>query len=932
MSDDSFGTRDTLKVDDTDYRIYRIDKVPGSERLPYSLKVLLENLLRTEDGRLVTREQIEAVAGWDPKSTHNPEIQFSPARVLMQDFTGVPCVVDLVAMRDAMTQQGGDPKRINPLIPTELVIDHSVIADVFGTEDAFRINTDLEFQRNRERYELLRWAQGAFDDFKVVPPGTGICHQVNLEYLARVVFTREDEDGGLVAYPDSLVGTDSHTPMINGLGVVGWGVGGIEAEAAMLGQPASMLIPQVVGFKLTGELQEGTTATDLVLTVAEMLRKTGVVGKFVEFFGPGVANVPLANRATIGNMSPEYGSTISIFPIDDATLDYLRLTGRDDGQIRLVEAYAKEQGLWHDPDREPEYSEVVELDLSKVRPSIAGPKRPQDRIPVALAPKAVTSLLNGEEVPDVVSRVQDSGVDEGVLESFPASDPVSVRSEDSRDEPRDPVPDEADTSAPPSKKVPVRVGDGDEFELDNGHVVIAAITSCTNTSNPSVMIGAALLAKKAVEKGLRSKPWVKTSLAPGSRIVTDYYERSGLTPYLDKLGFNLVGYGCTTCIGNSGPLPDEIAAAIDEHDINVSAVLSGNRNFEGRIHPQTKMNFLASPPLVIAYALAGSMLVDLFNDPLGTDTEGNDVYLRDIWPTTQEIQEVIDDAVRAEMFETGYQDVYTGDETWRNLDVPDSEVFEWKDESTYVRRPPYFEDMSSEPEPLSDIESARVLALLGDSVTTDHISPAGAIRRDSPAGRYLQEHGVEQADFNSYGSRRGNHEVMIRGTFANIRLRNQLVPDVEGGVTRYLPTDEQMSIYDAAQKYAEDGTPLVVLAGAEYGSGSSRDWAAKGTLLLGVRAVIAQSYERIHRSNLIGMGVLPLQFPEGESAQSLGLTGEEEFTITGLAGTDEIPESVHVKAGDTEFDATVRIDTPAEAEYFQHGGILKYVLRKQLAQ
>ncbi|MGN0125542.1 MAG: aconitate hydratase [Rhodococcus sp. (in: high G+C Gram-positive bacteria)] len=932
MSDDSFGTRDTLKVDDTDYRIYRIDKVPGSERLPYSLKVLLENLLRTEDGRLVTREQIEAVAGWDPKSTHNPEIQFSPARVLMQDFTGVPCVVDLVAMRDAMTQQGGDPKRINPLIPTELVIDHSVIADVFGTEDAFRINTDLEFQRNRERYELLRWAQGAFDDFKVVPPGTGICHQVNLEYLARVVFTREDEDGGLVAYPDSLVGTDSHTPMINGLGVVGWGVGGIEAEAAMLGQPASMLIPQVVGFKLTGELQEGTTATDLVLTVAEMLRKTGVVGKFVEFFGPGVANVPLANRATIGNMSPEYGSTISIFPIDDATLDYLRLTGRDDQQIRLVEAYAKEQGLWHDPDREPDYSEVVELDLSKVRPSVAGPKRPQDRIPVALAPKAVTSLLNGEEVPDVVSRVQDSGVDEGVLESFPASDPVSVRSEDSRDEPRDPVPDEADTSAPPSKKVPVRVGDGDEFELDNGHVVIAAITSCTNTSNPSVMIGAALLAKKAVEKGLRSKPWVKTSLAPGSRIVTDYYERSGLTPYLDKLGFNLVGYGCTTCIGNSGPLPDEIAAAIDEHDINVSAVLSGNRNFEGRIHPQTKMNFLASPPLVIAYALAGSMLVDLFNDPLGTDSEGNDVYLRDIWPTTQEIQEVIDDAVRAEMFETGYQDVYTGDETWRNLDVPDSEVFEWKDESTYVRRPPYFEDMSSEPEPLSDIEGARVLALLGDSVTTDHISPAGAIRRDSPAGRYLQEHGVEQADFNSYGSRRGNHEVMIRGTFANIRLRNQLVPDVEGGVTRYLPSDEQMSIYDAAQKYAEDGTPLVVLAGAEYGSGSSRDWAAKGTLLLGVRAVIAQSYERIHRSNLIGMGVLPLQFPEGESAQSLGLTGEEEFTITGLADSDEIPETVHVKAGDTEFDATVRIDTPAEAEYFQHGGILKYVLRKQLAQ
>jgi len=931
MSDDSFGAQDILKVDGTDYRIHRIDRVPGSERLPYSLKVLLENLLRNEDGRLVTRDQIEAVAGWDPKSEHNPEIQFSPARVLMQDFTGVPCVVDLVAMRDAMTTQGGDPKRINPLIPTELVIDHSVIADVFGREDAFRINTALEFERNRERYELLRWAQGAFDGFKVVPPGTGICHQVNLEYLARVVFTREDTDGMLVAYPDSLVGTDSHTPMINGLGVVGWGVGGIEAEAAMLGQPASMLIPQVVGFKLTGELREGTTATDLVLTVAEKLRKTGVVGKFVEFFGPGVANVPLANRATIGNMSPEYGSTISIFPIDDATLDYLRLTGRPADRIALVEAYAKEQGLWHDPDREPEYSQVVELDLSTVRPSIAGPKRPQDRIPVALAPDAVTALLNGEEVPDVVSRMQTSDVDEGSIESFPASDPVSVKGEDTSAPPREPVPDEADTSAPPSKKVPVRIGDGDEFELDHGHVVIAAITSCTNTSNPSVMIGAALLAKNAVEKGLRSKPWVKTSLAPGSRIVTDYYERAGLTPYLEKLGFHLVGYGCTTCIGNSGPLPEEIAAAIDENDLDVSAVLSGNRNFEGRIHPQTKMNFLASPPLVIAYALAGSMLVDLFDDPLGTDADGNDVHLRDIWPTTQQIQEVIDDCVRAEMFDSGYQDVYTGDETWRNLDVPDSEVFEWKEESTYVRRPPYFENMPADPEPLRDIEGARVLALLGDSVTTDHISPAGSIRRDSPAGRYLQEHGVEQSDFNSYGSRRGNHEVMIRGTFANIRLRNRLVPDVEGGVTRYLPTDEQMSIYDAAQKYAEDGTPLIVLAGVEYGSGSSRDWAAKGTLLLGVRAVIAQSYERIHRSNLIGMGVLPLQFPDGESAESLGLTGEEEFTITGLAGSDDIPETVRVRAGDNEFDATVRIDTPAEGEYFRHGGILRYVLR-QLAE
>ncbi|MEE2033719.1 aconitate hydratase [Rhodococcus chondri] len=928
MSDDSFGARDTLHVGGTDYRIYRLDRVPGSDRLPYSLKVLLENLLRTEDGRLVTREQIEAVAGWDPKSVHNPEIQFSPARVLMQDFTGVPCVVDLVAMRDAMTKQGGDAKRINPLIPTELVIDHSVVADVFGTDDAFRINTDLEFKRNRERYELLRWAQGAFDDFKVVPPGTGICHQVNLEHLGRVVFTREDSDGTTVAYPDSLVGTDSHTPMINGLGVVGWGVGGIEAEAAMLGQPASMLIPQVVGFKLTGEMGEGTTATDLVLTVAEMLRKTGVVGKFVEFFGPGVANVPLANRATIGNMSPEYGSTISIFPIDDVTLDYMRLTGRSEELVGLIESYAKEQGLWHDPDREPDYSEVVELDLSTVRPSIAGPKRPQDRIPVALAPKAVAALLNGEAVPDVVSRVQTSDVDEASMESFPASDPVSIKGKDTSAPPRDPVPDDADLETPPSEKVPVRVGDGDEFELDHGHVVIAAITSCTNTSNPSVMIGAGLLAKKAVEKGLRSKPWVKTTLAPGSRIVTDYYERAGLTPYLEKLGFYLVGYGCTTCIGNSGPLSEEIAAAIDEHDLNVSAVLSGNRNFEGRIHPQTKMNFLASPPLVITYALAGSMLVDVFEEPLGTGTDGDPVYLRDIWPTTQEIQDVIDDCVRSEMFDSGYADVYTGDDTWRSLDVPDSEVFEWKDDSTYVRRPPYFDGMSDRPEPMRDIDRARVLALLGDSVTTDHISPAGAIRRDGPAGKYLQEHGVEPADFNSYGSRRGNHEVMIRGTFANIRLRNQLVPDVEGGVTRYLPTGEQMSIYDAAQRYAEDGTPLVVLAGAEYGSGSSRDWAAKGTLLLGVRAVIAQSYERIHRSNLIGMGVLPLQFPEGESIESLGLTGEEEFTITGLAGVDAIPETVSVHAGEKQFDAPVRIDTPAEAEYFRHGGILRYVLRQ----
>ncbi|QDQ96750.1 aconitate hydratase [Tomitella fengzijianii] len=929
MSEDSFGARDELEVDGARYEVFRVDKVRGSERLPYSLKVLLENLLRNEDGHLVTRAQIDALAQWDPASTANPEIQFSPARVLMQDFTGVPCVVDLVAMRDAMTALGGDPKKINPLIPTELVIDHSVIADEFASVDAARINSDLEFERNKERYQLLRWGQGAFDDFLVVPPDTGICHQVNLEYLGRGVFTRDNADGTATAYPDSLVGTDSHTPMINGLGVVGWGVGGIEAEAAMLGQPMSMLIPQVVGLKLTGEPQPGTTATDVVLTVAELLRKTGVVGKFVEFYGPGVANVPLANRATLGNMSPEYGSTVSIFPIDQVTLDYMRLTGRPEWRIKLVEAYAKMQGMWHDPDREPEFSEKVELDLSTIRPSIAGPKRPQDRIPLTHSKRAVKQLLHGEETAKVIDEVQAVGLDEASFESFPASDPVAIV-EDHNVAP--PVEVDIDGPAPdyPSNPTKVTMPGGDDFTVDNGHVIIAAITSCTNTSNPSVMIGAALLAKKAVERGLTSKPWVKTTLAPGSRVVTDYFERSGLTPYLDKLGFNLVGYGCTTCIGNSGPLLGPVADAIDQGDLNVAAVLSGNRNFEGRIHPQSRMNFLASPPLVVAYALAGSMLVDLTSDPLGTDSDGEPVYLRDIWPDEAEVEKVISESIEASMFTDGYSDVYAGDDNWKSLPEATSEVFEWKDDSTYIRRPPYFDGMARAAEPVRDIAGARVLAKLGDSVTTDHISPAGAIRRDGPAGSYLQEHGVEPRSFNSYGSRRGNHEVMIRGTFANIRLRNELVPGVEGGVTRYLPTGEQMSIFDAAEKYEADGTPLVVLAGAEYGSGSSRDWAAKGTLLLGVRAVIAQSFERIHRSNLIGMGVLPLEFPEGESIESLGLTGEEEFAITGIEGADsgEFPRTVTVRAGDTEFIAKVRIDTPAEASYYRHGGILQYVLRQ----
>ncbi|MBV7701586.1 aconitate hydratase [Nocardia nova] len=933
MSGNSFGARDVWRVDDREFAIYRLDRIETAHRLPYSLKVLLENLLRCEDGRLVTAEQVRALAAWDPVETTATEIAFTPARVLMQDFTGVPGVVDLVAMRDAMTALGGDPGRINPLIPTELVIDHSVIADVFDRRDAFAVNAELEFTRNVERYQLLRWAQQAFHDFAVVPPDTGICHQVNLEYLARVVFTRDDPSGGpSLAYPDTLVGTDSHTPMVNGLGVLGWGVGGIEAEAAMLGQPMSMLIPQVLGIKLTGALPEGTTATDLVLTVAELLRRTGVVGKFVEFYGPGVANVALANRATIGNMSPEYGSTCAIFPIDQATLDYLRLTARPEPQIRLVEAYAKEQGLWHDPDHEPDYSQRIELDLASVEPSIAGPKRPQDRIPLAAAPHAVASLLTGQP-----TAVAATGLDEASGESFPASDPIAVDHDRDGDGPEAPCRC-GQRHRWPSTPQAVTFADGTAATIDHGHVVIAAITSCTNTSNPSVMIGAALLAKKAVEKGLRRKPWVKTTLAPGSRVVTDYYERAGLTPFLDRLGFSLVGYGCTTCIGNSGPLIPGVSAATSAGDLTVCSVLSGNRNFEGRIHPETKMNFLASPPLVIAYALAGTMRINLLRDPLTTAPDGTPVYLRDIWPSTTEIEEVVAANLRSQMFTSGYADVYTGDDRWRSLDVAGGHVFEWDDESTYVRRPPYFEDMTRDPQPVENITGARVLAMLGDSVTTDHISPAGAIKRDGPAGTYLQQHGVAPADFNSYGSRRGNHEVMIRGTFANIRLRNQLAPGTEGGVTRHLPDGEQMSIFDAATAYADEQVPLLILAGAEYGSGSSRDWAAKGTLLLGVRAVLAESFERIHRSNLIGMGVLPLQFADGQSVQSLGLTGEETYSITGLAQAktvDDFPREADIRAVDdaghaTEFAAIVRIDTPAEAAYYRHGGILHYVLRQLL--
>ncbi len=934
-SQDSFGAKGTLDVGGRSYEIYRLASVTGDglpedavESLPYSLKVLLENLLRTEDGANITADDIRALAGWDADADPSKEIQFTPARVIMQDFTGVPCVVDLATMREAMADLGGDATKINPLAPAEMVIDHSVIADVFGTPEAFERNVEIEYERNRERYQFLRWGQGAFDDFKVVPPGTGIVHQVNIEHLARVVFTRDD-DGTTVAYPDTLVGTDSHTTMVNGLGVVGWGVGGIEAEAAMLGQPVSMLIPRVVGFKLSGELPEGATATDLVLTITEMLRKHGAVGKFVEFYGSGVSAVPLANRATIGNMSPEYGSTIAVFPVDEETTKYLKLTGRSDEQIALVEAYAKEQGLWHDPSREPRYSETLELDLGTVVPSIAGPKRPQDRVSVTDAKPAFRGAL-ADYVED-----DEHGYDEAVAESFPASDSPSHTGGNGSDAPTDHLSAAPKDGGRPSRPAMVELSDGTKFELDHGAVTIAAITSCTNTSNPSVMIGAALLAKNAVEKGLQRKPWVKTTLAPGSKVVSDYYESSGLTPYLDKLGFNLVGYGCTTCIGNSGPLIPEVSAAVQENDLSVVSVLSGNRNFEGRINPDVKMNYLASPPLVVAYALAGSMDVDLFNDPLGVDSEGNAVFLKDIWPSPSEVEEVITGAISSDMFTKDYSDVFAGDERWRSLPTPEGDTFAWDADSTYVRKAPYFDGMPEDPAPVEDIEGARVLLKLGDSVTTDHISPAGAIKKDSPAGRYLAEHGVEQRDFNSYGSRRGNHEVMIRGTFANIRLRNQLAPGTEGGFTRNLVGDgEVTSVYEAAEAYAEAGVPLVVLAGTEYGSGSSRDWAAKGTALLGVRAVIAQSYERIHRSNLIGMGVLPLQFPEGESAASLGLTGEETFSITGVTAMNDgdTPRTVRVSArtGDgesTDFDAVVRIDTPGEAAYYRHGGIMQYVLR-----
>ncbi|MER7422637.1 aconitate hydratase AcnA [Nonomuraea rubra] len=910
VSANSFGSRDTLRVGDASYEIFRLDAVEGSARLPYSLKILLENLLRTEDGANITADHIRALGEWDPSAAPSVEIQFTPARVIMQDFTGVPCVVDLATMREAVRDLGGDAARINPLAPAEMVIDHSVIVDYFGHPDAFQRNVEREYERNRERYQFLRWGQTAFDEFKVVPPGTGIVHQVNIEHLARVVMTRDGK-----AYPDTCVGTDSHTTMENGIGVLGWGVGGIEAEAAMLGQPISMLIPRVVGFKLSGKLPAGATATDLVLTITEILRKHGVVGKFVEFYGEGVSSVPLADRATIGNMSPEFGSTCAIFPIDGQTVDYLRLTGRSEEQIALVEAYAKAQGLWLDPSApEPEFSEYIELDLATVVPSIAGPKRPQDRI--------VLSAAKATWRHDVQNYVAD-GVDEAVEESFPASDA--------------PASNASANGSRPHKPVPVTLADGTSFEIDHGIVSIAAITSCTNTSNPFVMLGAALLARNAVEKGLTRKPWVKTSLAPGSQVVTGYFERSGLQPYLDKIGFNLVGYGCTTCIGNSGPLLPEISEAIQANDLAVTAVLSGNRNFEGRINPDVKMNYLASPPLVVAYALAGTMDLDLDTEPLGLGNDGEPVYLRDIWPSPEEIAAVVNSSIGRDMFERDYADVFKGDDHWRSLPIPTGDTFEWDPDSTYVRKAPYFDGMPEQPEPVTDIKGARVLVKVGDSVTTDHISPAGSIKVGTPAAQYLQANGVEVKDFNSYGSRRGNHEVMIRGTFANIRLRNQIAPGTEGGYTRdFTQADGPVSfIYDASVNYAAAGTPLVVLAGKEYGSGSSRDWAAKGTALLGVRAVIAESYERIHRSNLIGMGVLPLQFPEGGSAEALGLTGEETFDITGVEELNQgtgIPQTVHVKAGDIEFDAVVRIDTPGEADYYRHGGIMQYVLRSLLAK
>ena len=937
---DSFGAKSTLTVGSTDYEIFRIDTVPGYDKLPFSLKVLLENLLRTEDGANVTKAQIEALGSWDAAAEPDTEIQFTPARVVMQDFTGVPCIVDLATMREAVSALGGDPDKINPLSPAEMVIDHSVIADLFGREDALERNVEIEYERNGERYQFLRWGQTAFDDFKVVPPGTGIVHQVNIEHLAKVIYDRTN-GGVLQAYPDTCVGTDSHTTMVNGLGVLGWGVGGIEAEAAMLGQPVSMLIPRVVGFKLTGEIPAGVTATDVVLTITDMLRKHGVVGKFVEFYGAGVASVPLANRATIGNMSPEFGSTAAMFPVDDVTLDYLRLTGRSEQAVELVEKYAKLQNLWHDPANEPTYSEYLELDLGTVVPSIAGPKRPQDRI--------LLSEAKSQFEQDVLNYAQattsEDIVDLESKHSFPASDPGPA-----------PGDEDADTRivhissggpAAASKPVKVTQPSGDSYILDNGAVTLAAITSCTNTSNPSVMLAAGLLARNALSKGLKQKPWVKTTLGPGSKVVTDYYEKSGLDKALEGLGFYTVGYGCTICIGNSGPLIEEVSAAVNEHDLAVTAVLSGNRNFEGRISPDVKMNYLASPPLVVAYALAGSMHFDFESDPLGQDSEGNDVFLRDIWPTPDEVQETIDSSISREQFIKQYATVFEGDERWKSLPTPDDSVFQWDADSTYVRKAPYFDGMTMELTPVTDIQGARVMATLGDSVTTDHISPAGNIKIGTPAAKYLEEHGVRQKDFNSFGSRRGNHEVMIRGTFANIRLKNMLVSAVndgavvEGGFTRDFtqPGGPQSFIYDACMNYKEQGTPLVVFGGKEYGSGSSRDWAAKGTSLLGVKAVITESFERIHRSNLIGMGVVPLQFPAGESWESLGLDGTEIVSITGLEQLNDgvTPKTVRVTAtpsefspegkAPVEFDAVVRIDTPGEADYYRNGGILQYVLR-----
>ncbi|MGA8746714.1 MAG: aconitate hydratase [Solirubrobacterales bacterium] len=926
MSSDSFGARSTLQVGGREYEVFRLDALKQRfdvARLPYSIKVLLENVLRLEDGVAVSAADIEAIASWDASVTPATEIPFQPARVLMQDFTGVPAVVDLAAMRDAMEEIGGDPSAINPLVDVDLVIDHSIQVDAFGNARAFAVNAEREFERNCERYSFLKWGQRSFDNFSVVPPATGICHQVNLEHIAQVVYSRE-LGGRLHAYPDTLVGTDSHTTMVNGLGVLGWGVGGIEAEAAMLGQPISMLLPQVVGFRLDGELPEGATATDLVLTVTEMLREVGVVSKFVEFYGPGLPTLGLADRATIGNMSPEFGSTCAIFPIDSETLRYLELTGRATETIELVDAYAREQGMFHDVGAgEPVFSATLELDLGRVAPSIAGPKRPQDRVPLAEAKEAFLQALVDFD-PQAAEQLG-NGRDEAIEESFPASDPPAEDHDDERGKPRAAVAGSAVARSPrgSADAVQVTLEDGSSFDLDHGRVVIAAITSCTNTSNPSVMIGAGLLARNAIRRGLARRPWVKTSLAPGSTVVTDYLGKAGLTEHLDALQFNLVGYGCTTCIGNSGPLAPEISAAIADRDLTVCAVLSGNRNFEGRINQDVKANYLASPPLVVAYALAGRMDVDLLTEPLGEDSEGEPVYLREIWPETQEIKELVGRSIQSEMFTRNYAEVFAGDENWNAVEVPAGKRYTWPD-STYVRRPSFFEGMPPTPPGVEPIERARVLALLGDSITTDHISPAGAIKRDSPAGRWLVEQGVEPQDFNSYGSRRGNHEVMIRGTFANIRLRNRLV-ERAGGFTRHFPDGAETTIYEAAMAYAEEGVPLVVLAGKEYGSGSSRDWAAKGTKLLGVRAVIAESFERIHRSNLIGMGVLPLQFCDGESIESFGLTGEEVIEFGDLEGGEA--KSITVSAGQIEFEARVRLDTPNEVTYFQNGGILQTVLR-----